>query len=177
MERNDSGVGTETSKPSLLRRCVSGETEQRCTDCEQLIDPAEDEVSGIMFFPLTCSLCEKKRSERKEIVSEFVDTEFKYGRDLRIIKEEFYRPMEVAGLMTEDQLKSVFINLDELIFVNSTFAEKLQDALEIALEQGDEVRKARQTLISSLNLPSFLSLKNRHKIENFYRKKCDDDRH
>ena len=140
VERNDSGVGTETSKPNLLRRCVSGETDQRCTDCEQLIDPAEDEVSGIMFFPLTCALCDKKRSERKEIVSEFVDTEFKYGRDLTIIKEEFYRPMEVTGLMTKDQLKSVFINLDELIMVNSRFAQKLDDALQKALEEGDKVR-------------------------------------
>lgn len=97
-------------------------------------------MSGIMFFPLTCGICDKNRSERKEIISEFVDTEFKYGRDLRIIKEEFYRPMEVAGLMTKDQLKSVFINLEELIYVNSRFAEKLQDAVEIALDQGDEVR-------------------------------------
>jgi len=140
VERNDSGVGTETSKPNLLRKCMSGHSEMRCTDCEQVIDPTDDDSSGIIFFPLTCQVCDKNRSERKEIISEFVDTEFKYGRDLRIIKEEFYRPMEVTGLMTKDQLKSVFINLDELIQVNSRFAQKLEDALEIALDQGDEVR-------------------------------------
>lgn len=140
VERNDSGVGTETSKPAKLRRSVSGETEQRCTDCDQVIDATEDDTSGFLFFPVTCGLCDKKRSERKEIISEFVDTELKYGRDLRVIKEEFYRPMEVAGLMTKEQLKSVFINLDELMLVNSRFSEKLEDALEIACEQGDEVR-------------------------------------
>ena len=29
-----------------------------------------------------------------------METELKYGRDLRIIVEEFYRPMLVAGLLT-----------------------------------------------------------------------------
>ena len=41
--------------------------------------------------------------------------------------------------MTKEQIKGVFINLDELIAVNSEFSEKLQDALDIATEQGDEV--------------------------------------
>lgn len=145
VERNDSGVGTETSKPTRLRRSSSaivGESEQRCTDCEQVFDPVQldESVTGFTsFFPLTCSKCDKKRSERREIISEFVETEFKYGRDLRIIREEFYRPVEVAGLLTKEQIKSVFLNLDELINVNSRFSEKLQDALDIATEQGDEV--------------------------------------
>ena len=145
VERNDSGVGTETSKPTRLRRSSSaivGESEQRCTDCEQVFDPVQldETVTGFTsFFPLTCSKCDKKRSERREIISEFVETEFKYGRDLRIIREEFYRPVEVAGLLTKEQIKSVFLNLDELINVNSRFSEKLQDALDIATEQGDEV--------------------------------------
>ncbi|XP_074598647.1 uncharacterized protein LOC141853263 [Brevipalpus obovatus] len=90
------------------------------------------------FLSLVCGKCEKKRTERKEIISEFVDTEFKYGRDLRIIREEFHRPMEVAGLLSKDQIQGVFINLDELISVNSKFSEKLQDAIDIATEQGDE---------------------------------------
>lgn len=148
VERNDSGVGTETSsRPTRLRRSSSaivGESEQRCTDCEQVFDPVQyDEPSSsggyTSFFPLTCNKCDKKRSERREIISEFVETEFKYGRDLRIIREEFYRPVEVAGLLSKEQIKSIFLNLDELINVNSRFSEKLQDALDIATEQGDEV--------------------------------------
>ena len=142
VERNDSGVGTETSKPSKLRRSASaivGEAERQCTDCEQSVEPMEEELTGLLFYPLTCGKCEKKRSERKEIISEFVDTEFKYGRDLRIVREEFLRPMEVAGLLSKDQLKSIFLNIDELIRVNSKFSERLQDAIDIATEQGDEV--------------------------------------
>ncbi|KAI1293819.1 Myosin-M heavy chain [Halotydeus destructor] len=141
VERNDSGVGAETSKPAKLRRSVSvtiGEAERLCTDCEQSCEPAEEEETGLLFYPLTCEKCSKRRTERKEIIGEFVDTEFKYGRDLRIVREEFYRPMEVSGLLNKDQLKLIFLNLDELIQVNSSFSERLQDALDIATEQGDE---------------------------------------
>lgn len=100
-------------------------------------------IAGLLCYPLTCEKCSKKRTERKEIITEFVDTEFKYGRDLRIIRDEFLRPMEVAGLLSKEQLKSIFLNIEELIRVNVKFAERLQDALDIATEQGDEVRNHR----------------------------------
>lgn len=61
--------------------------EQLCADCDHQVEPIEDEDSGLMFSPLVCRKCEFRRSERKEIIIEFVDTELKYGRDLRIIKD------------------------------------------------------------------------------------------
>lgn len=94
--------------------------------------------SGVMFAPLVCRKCSKRRSERREIITEIVETEEKYGRDLRIILEEFYRPMKVAGLLSTDQLLAIFLNTEELLEHNTTLAEKLRDALEIAIEQGDE---------------------------------------
>ncbi|XP_076335715.1 uncharacterized protein LOC143238939 isoform X2 [Tachypleus tridentatus] len=140
VERNDSGVGTETSKPNRLRQIdkTNGGEEQQCADCEQLVKPREDGSTGLLYCPLVCKRCDKKRCERKETILEFIDTEVKYGRDLRIVKEEFYRPMEIAGLLTREQLSGIFLNLDELIILNSKFSEKLQDALDIAAEQGDE---------------------------------------
>ncbi|EEC20067.1 hypothetical protein IscW_ISCW014044 [Ixodes scapularis] len=36
---------------------------------------------------LVCPKCEKKRTERREIITEIVQTELKYGHDLRIVKE------------------------------------------------------------------------------------------
>ena len=95
--------------------------------CSQDIDEA----------PL-CEPCATRRVERKEIITEIIETEIKYGRDLRIIYEEFYRPMMVAGLLTPEQLANVFLNVEELIQVNAKFTEGLKDAIEIALDQGDE---------------------------------------
>ncbi|GIX70544.1 myosin-M heavy chain [Caerostris extrusa] len=138
VERNDSGVGTETSKPARMKQLPTDWEEQLCADCDHQVEPVEDEDSGLLFSPLVCRKCEFRRCERKEITIEFVDTELKYGRDLRIIKEEFYRPMEIAGLLAKDQLQTIFLNLDELISANTKFSEKLQDALDIAMEHGDE---------------------------------------
>ena len=140
IERQDSGVGPETCKPNRLRRALSGQSNinpLRCVDCDEISSSLPVTLDHISLG--LCVACEKKRTERKEIISEFVDTEFKYGRDLRIIKEEVYSPIEVAGLMTKDQLKSVFINLDQLISVNRRFAHQLEDSLDTAYESGDEV--------------------------------------
>nr|XP_024217980.1 uncharacterized protein LOC106677621 isoform X2 [Halyomorpha halys] len=138
IERNDSGVGSETSRSRWQHLSGIREDQQHsCEDCDQ---PVETQVtqSGVMFAPLVCRKCSKRRTERREIITEIVETEEKYGRDLRIILEEFYRPMQVAGLLTSEQLSAIFLNTEELLEHNSILAEKLRDALEIAVEQGDE---------------------------------------
>lgn len=96
IERNDSGVGSETSKPSKVRRHSSGSTQnfssceinaddQVCEDCEQRFDSNYELTDS--FFPLVCNKCHKRRVERKEIITEIVETEIKYGNDLKILKE------------------------------------------------------------------------------------------
>ncbi|CAH2039818.1 unnamed protein product, partial [Iphiclides podalirius] len=147
IERNDSGVGSETSKSSRSR--LQGKispcnllTEKNtpihlCEDCDTAVETQITE-QGSVYAPLVCRKCAKKRAERKEIITEIVETEEKYGRDLQIILEEFYKPMLVAGLLTQEQLSAIFLNVEELIENNQVLSEKLRDALEIAVEQGDE---------------------------------------
>lgn len=129
VERNDSGIGGDRYSEPLDPPAAGNSEEQRCADCDQQVTLEEE---------LVCPKCEKKRTERREIITEIVQTEIKYGHDLRIVKEEFYKPIETAGLLTKQQLEEIFLNLDELIEVNASFSEKLQDALDIASEQGDE---------------------------------------
>ncbi|XP_028157013.1 uncharacterized protein LOC114350415 [Ostrinia furnacalis] len=147
IERNDSGVGSETSKSSRSR--LQGKTSpcgtisdkdtpiHLCEDCDTAVDTQVTE-QGSIYAPLVCRKCAKKRAERKEIITEIVETEEKYGRDLQIILEEFYKPMLVAGLLTQEQLSAIFLNVEELIDNNQVLSEKLRDALEIAVDQGDE---------------------------------------
>ncbi|XP_073835864.1 rho guanine nucleotide exchange factor at 64C [Musca autumnalis] len=160
IERNDSGVGSETSKTSRskflnpshnssITSSFSSTTssthspQQRnsplhlCEDCDGPVETqlAED---GSIFAPLVCRKCGKKRVERKEILTEIVETEEKYGRDLQIILEEFCHPMLVAGLLTQEQLSAIFLNTEELLENNQALAERMRDALDIALEQGDD---------------------------------------
>lgn len=147
IERNDSGVGSETSKSSRSR--LQGKTSpcgtlsdkdtpiHLCEDCDTAVDTQVTE-QGSIYAPLVCRKCAKKRAERKEIITEIVETEEKYGRDLQIILEEFYKPMLVAGLLTQEQLSAIFLNVEELIENNQVLSEKLRDGLEIAVDQGDE---------------------------------------
>lgn len=139
VERNDSGVGSDSgmstcnnnnSKLSVTAVAAPLETVSvGCEDCELTL--TEDNES-------LCPKCVKRRGERKEIITEIVDTEIKYGRDLRIIVEEFYRPMLVAGLLSSDQLASIFLNVEQLIQVNTSFTDKLKEALDDAAALGDE---------------------------------------
>lgn len=145
IERNDSGVGSETSKSSRNKflNIPPGSVLDKnspihlCEDCD---GPVETQVTdaGVMYAPLVCRKCGKKRAERKEIITEVVETEEKYGRDLQIILEEFYQPMLVAGLLTQEQLSAIFLNTEELLENNQALAERMRDALDIASEQGDD---------------------------------------
>ncbi|XP_060802487.1 uncharacterized protein LOC106135118 [Amyelois transitella] len=147
IERNDSGVGSETSKSSRSRlqgksspcgTIIDKDTPiHLCEDCDSAVETQITD-QGTIYAPLVCRKCAKKRAERKEILTEIVETEEKYGRDLQIILEEFYKPMLVAGLLTQEQLSAIFLNVEELIENNQVLSEKLRDALEIAVEQGDE---------------------------------------
>ena len=103
-----------------------------------------------------CAKCVLRRGERKEIITEIVETEGKYGRDLKIIVEEFYRPMLVAGPLSSDQLASIFLNVEQLIQVgntkktfniesckkrsqvNTSFCQRLKEAVDLSSTTGDE---------------------------------------
>ena len=129
VERNDSGVGSDSGHSGSAK---AGETKEVvqvrttfdlfflpkvsflqvvCPDCELAV------VEGVETI---CAKCVLRRAERKEIITEIVETEGKYGRDLKIIVEEFYRPMLVAGLLSSDQLASIFLNVEQLIQVSNT---------------------------------------------------------
>lgn len=144
IERNDSGVGSETSKNSRSKyQSLTGSIINKnspfhlCEDCD---GPVETQItdSGVMFAALACRKCGKKRAERKEIVTEIIETEEKYSRDLQIILEEFYQPMLVAGLLTQDQLSAIFLNAEELLENSQSLADKMRDAFDIAIDQGDD---------------------------------------
>lgn len=145
VERTDSGVGSESSKSSRSRyqqqnsinSTTSPATANPCEDCNLSVDTQVTQ-GDVVYTPLVCRKCSKRRIERKEIITEIVETEEKYARDLQIILEEFYQPMLVAGLLSAEQLSAVFLNVEDLLENSQSLAERLRDALEIAIEQGDE---------------------------------------
>ncbi|XP_047225811.1 uncharacterized protein si:dkey-91i10.2 isoform X1 [Girardinichthys multiradiatus] len=134
VERVDSGIGPGLSRtwkrPSTSLR--AWESQRPCPDCGQRDGVSKERTERM------CERCSKLRTERKEAILEFLNTESSYGEDLRIIKEEFYCPMQSAGLLNAEQLAVVFSNVQELIDVNDRFTEHLQDNIDHAFDQGDD---------------------------------------
>ena len=63
-------------------------------------------------------------------------------------------PMKSASLLSQEQLDTVFSNLEELITIADRFADDLLDALELSTEHGDEVGRTydlRSTVVYSLS--------------------------
>lgn len=142
MERADSNISQVLNKKwrsrasAALTSLQAWEAHQPCTDCGGRDFPLETDVQNQNKRRANlCEKCLKCRTERKESVLEFVNTEASYGEDLRIIKEEFYLPMQAAGLLTQDQLLVVFSNIQELIDLNENFLEYLQEEIDQAFEQ------------------------------------------
>ncbi|XP_041119457.1 uncharacterized protein LOC121322918 isoform X2 [Polyodon spathula] len=133
VERADSGIGTAMAQNWRKRQTdiKAWESHRPCSDCGE-----RDSVSepGAGRRDSLCDKCAKLRIERKEAILEFMSTECSYGEDLRIIREEFYIPMQTAGLLTSEQLSVVFSNVQELLEVNEKFTELLQ----AGIDQGDE---------------------------------------
>ncbi|KAH0621297.1 hypothetical protein JD844_022433 [Phrynosoma platyrhinos] len=166
MERADSGISQALGRKwrsrasETLTSLQAWEAHQPCTDCGGRDFPLETDVQNQNERQATlCEKCLKCRTERKESVLEFVNTEASYGEDLRIIKEEFYLPMQAAGLLTQDQLVVVFSNIQELIDLNENFLEYLQEEIDQAFEQVMiflNVSQNDNTALRRMNLRSFL---------------------
>ncbi|XP_065269739.1 uncharacterized protein LOC135885761 [Emys orbicularis] len=135
VERADSGIGQALARKwknrasETLTSLQAWEAHRPCTDCGERDFPRRANL---------CAKCQKRRTERKESILEFVNTEASYGEDLRIIKEEFYLPMQAAGLLAQEQLVVVFSNIQELIDLNENFLEYLQEEIDQAFDQDDE---------------------------------------
>ena len=99
VERNDSGVGSDSGASSSKLSCPEAGLHQTYRDCDAscpevgLHATCRDCDAVLADESILCGKCDKRRLERKEIISEIVETEHKYGGDLRIIMDEFYRPM------------------------------------------------------------------------------------
>ncbi|KAE8574160.1 hypothetical protein XENTR_v10024989 [Xenopus tropicalis] len=143
VERADSGIGDAFSRRWRTRvaeataSLEAWEAHRPCTDCGER-DPSGDTESRGKRRETLCSKCLMRRVQRKEAIMEFVNTEASYGEDLRIIKEEFYIPMQSAGLLTHEQLLVIFTNIQELIGLNEKFLEVLQEEIDQAFDQGDD---------------------------------------
>ena len=146
VERSDSGVGRDKDvqlrvwkprNPDLLflhnEELKIRSNQEDCYDCgmTNVEEPFPNPLDTL------CKKCGKSRVERKQAITELIETEVNYGEDLKILKEEFYTPIKKNGICTTDEMSKLFLNLQELVDVNAKLCMSLQYGLESCFDQDD----------------------------------------
>ncbi|XP_065569247.1 myosin-M heavy chain-like isoform X1 [Artemia franciscana] len=131
LERHDSGLGSELHTP-LKRLGFRQKQQDWCWDCDAPIHTTnKDSRNGL------CDACVKRRGQRREAVGELLESELRYSRDLRLVQEEFHRPMLAAGLLDQCQTLVLFNNISDLYRHSISLVTGLRQAIGRAAANGD----------------------------------------
>ncbi len=64
-----------------------------------------------------------KEELRLNVLNEIVETERKYVKDLKFILEYYKNPLKTNRILTRPELDAMFVNLDELVALNTKFSK------------------------------------------------------
>jgi len=79
---------------------------------------------------------------RQSVIFELINTEQLYFRDLRILTDAFLRPIRERNVLTEEECKYLFGNLDEVVSASEKFMRDLEQ-----LQQKDQLVEGVGTTI------------------------------
>ncbi|XP_056016290.1 intersectin-1-like isoform X4 [Ostrea edulis] len=65
-------------------------------------------------------------SKRQNYIHELINTEETYMADMSIVLDAFHEPMESAGVMTHEELETIFVNWKELILCNTKLLKSVR---------------------------------------------------
>ncbi|KAJ3410063.1 cytochrome c oxidase subunit 1 [Chytriomyces hyalinus] len=102
----------EGSRASILAQVTDSDTAS--------VAPSESAVP----VPETPEVLEAKQKKRMNIIVELIGTERDYVRDLKIIIENFMKPMSNSKF--DKNVDSLFSNVDELLSINSEFLRRFE---------------------------------------------------
>lgn len=111
------GPGASPTSPSPQLE----EVEPRLLEFEQ--DPPNWREQAA---PEAVSSLSKKEIKRQEVINELYATEHAHVRMLSVLQMIFARPLEREELLTNDELSTIFPNLDEIIEMHYNFYENLK---------------------------------------------------
>ncbi|KAI8610548.1 hypothetical protein BC830DRAFT_732804 [Chytriomyces sp. MP71] len=77
-----------------------------------------------IHLPETPEAIEAKKNKREKIITELIETEKDYVRDLKIIIDTFMKPM--ANSKFDKNVDALFSNVDELLSINSEFLRRFE---------------------------------------------------
>ena len=123
---DDEELGIEFGAIELsVKRVTSAQgTRQRLRFC--------DGVSEEILLSLS-----RKERARQEAIFEFIQTEQNYVQDLRNFIEEFVKPLRERKILSEEEIYSICINIEDILPINQIFLEDLQKRQSESILAGD----------------------------------------
>uniref|UniRef100_A0A8C5BSR8 TIAM Rac1 associated GEF 1 n=1 Tax=Gadus morhua TaxID=8049 RepID=A0A8C5BSR8_GADMO len=122
--------------------------------------PGVEAVPSSSFSSRQLSHADKLR----KVISELVDTEKTYVKDLGCLIERFLKPLQKESFLTQDELDVLFGNLDEMLVFQVEFLQTLEDGIQLVpdLDKLERVEQFKKVLFSLGS--SFLYYADRFKI-------------
>ncbi|ORY14856.1 Dbl homology domain-containing protein [Neocallimastix californiae] len=65
---------------------------------------------------------------RQEVIYELIKTEQSYGRDLQVIVNEYLMPMQNRHIVSDSDIKMIFLNIEDILVCNASLLNRLENA-------------------------------------------------
>lgn len=135
-----------------------------------------DDVISALATHWTAKDMEKEKRKCAEAISELINTEIDYVRDLRLVTSVFLSPIRDQEILNKYEIVSLFSNIEALIISNTAVAEKLAAALSDGGNVLQGTGKAMKDAATSLGATYSVYCANQPNIPTRLREYQEDDK-
>eukprot|EP01127_Copromyxa_protea_P014769 TRINITY_DN4164_c0_g1_i1.p1 TRINITY_DN4164_c0_g1~~TRINITY_DN4164_c0_g1_i1.p1 ORF type:complete len:1319 (-),score=333.06 TRINITY_DN4164_c0_g1_i1:118-3849(-) len=123
----------EARKKKMLQESNPGDSK---AELEVSLDKEKEKAKEEEEEEETPEKTEKRKAQRKNVITEILNTEEDYIKDLELIEKLFINPLNKSGVLTNYETKVLFSNVLDLIALNKELSERfLERKLETTVLQ------------------------------------------
>ena len=112
----------------------------KCPDCDYNLPQPEHLTQSSQKIAnkfTVCFECSEKRKQRKKAIVGFIQSEIAFGEDIRTLLREVSDKLVKFGSITDQENKSIFCNLTQVITENEAFLNRIREQIWKATQNGD----------------------------------------
>jgi len=137
--RNDyssssNNYGQSQSQPGLYKSSYYPETSSNSLTAMGYMSKSNTNLSysktswAATVDPSVLNSIDELERMRQEVIYELIKTEQSYVRDLNVIVNEFLVPMQNKRILNDNDIKMIFLNIEEILVCNITLLSGLESA-------------------------------------------------
>lgn len=116
---------------------VTSEGTENCPRCHPIFTTRRSVSSLDNDVNMLCKKCSSLETERYQTIREILESERSYHKDLCLIQEQFVQALERTGLISRDEIRTIFGNLSQLIKVSNKFCSEIEHHVKVLAAQQD----------------------------------------